>query len=201
MKRILLTGRYAVGNNRFALVDDDLAGELGRCRWKAKPNGSRTGVYAVRTVRGADGVCRDLRMHRVVLQYEGPLDVDHINGDPLDNRRENLRVITRQENQRDRRKVEVRVTCRYCGRSVVRSCSVGSHARLRFCSTDCADRGQRLVSAVYAATCALCRRAYIGKRPGMYCGEACRKKAKRERQLASGALPPSQRPATARASC
>ncbi len=37
-------------------------------------------------------------MHRVILKAPGGLDVDHINGDGLDNRRINLRVCTRSQN-------------------------------------------------------------------------------------------------------
>jgi hypothetical protein len=34
-----------------------------------------------------------LRMHRLILGYEGPLEVDHINGIRHDNRRSNLRLV------------------------------------------------------------------------------------------------------------
>ena len=37
-------------------------------------------------------------MHREILCYKGKLDVDHINQDRLDNRRENLRVVSRSAN-------------------------------------------------------------------------------------------------------
>lgn len=53
------------------------------------PNG---GVYAATIVEG-----KKLRMHRVLLGNP-ELDVDHRNGDTLDNRRLNLRPCTTQQN-------------------------------------------------------------------------------------------------------
>lgn len=37
-------------------------------------------------------------LHRVILNARGGMDVDHINGNPLDNRRENLRICTHSQN-------------------------------------------------------------------------------------------------------
>ena len=42
---------------------------------------------------------RDKSIHRIVMNAPKGMDVDHINGDPLDNRRENLRLVTNQQNQ------------------------------------------------------------------------------------------------------
>ena len=46
---------------------------------------------------------RKLLIHRIVLDAPAGMDVDHINGDPLDNRKENLRICTRSENCRNRK--------------------------------------------------------------------------------------------------
>jgi len=58
-------------------------------------------------VRGgwADGKCCTIRMHREVLGLEkgDKRQGDHINHDKLDNRRENLRIVTCSENQQNRK--------------------------------------------------------------------------------------------------
>lgn len=79
---------------KVALVDDEDA-PLAAFRWCAFRSGKHR-WYAMRTVKG-----RTVLMHRVILQTD--MEVDHANGDGLDNRRENLRPATRQGQCRNSR--------------------------------------------------------------------------------------------------
>lgn len=48
---------------------------------------------------------KNKRIHRLILNAKLPLQVDHINGNGLDNRRKNLRLVTSQQNNFNRRPV------------------------------------------------------------------------------------------------
>lgn len=58
-------------------------------------------------------------LHRVIMDPEPGMVVDHINRNKLDNRRENLRVVTHQENLQNQRS-QVGKTSEYRGVSWIR---------------------------------------------------------------------------------
>src|SRR5437899_9630401 len=99
MALIELTGKYAVGEHRYAIVDDDMHAHLSQWKWKAKPNGSKNNIYAVPNAM-RDGKCVTVRMHRVVLGLSAgdPRDTDPDNHNALDNRHLNLVATTRSKN-------------------------------------------------------------------------------------------------------
>ena len=69
--------------------------------------------YACTDIR-RNGVRKTYKMHRLILNAEDGMHVDHINGDGLDNRRENLRLVTPQQNQANSRK-RSKMTSRFKG--------------------------------------------------------------------------------------
>jgi hypothetical protein len=71
-------------------------------KWNICPQGTRYSntYYARKTVVLGDGTRVGIRMHNFILGING---VDHINGDGLDNRRQNLRAATHAENLQNRR--------------------------------------------------------------------------------------------------
>jgi hypothetical protein len=91
-------GHYANCRRRgVALVDVADAEAISAYRWSMHSNRG----YAVR-MAPVGGKQRLVLMHRFLLGLGlGDPDVDHINGDTLDNRRENLRVCTHAQNQQN----------------------------------------------------------------------------------------------------
>lgn len=56
-----------------------------------------------------------VKMHRIILNAPDGLQVDHINGDGLDNRRSNLRLATSCQNNQNRRSILVGTTSKFKG--------------------------------------------------------------------------------------
>ena len=99
-----------LSNGLCVVVDDEDHAALVAHRWC--PSGARP--YAMRIVT-AGGVRRAVWMHRVVAQAPDHLEVDHVNGNRLDNRRANLRPCTRSQNAKNlSRRVQVK-TSRFKG--------------------------------------------------------------------------------------
>lgn len=90
MRRIPLSKGY------FALVDDEYFDFVNQWKWHWSKG------YAVRRHYLGGGKYNEqaetLRMHREILGARRGQEVDHINGDKLDNQLDNLRFCTRSQN-------------------------------------------------------------------------------------------------------
>lgn len=84
MKRIKLT----CAKNAYALIDDEDFKILSQFTWHFNR-------YARAWWKGHG---TSMAMHRFILKFPDS-EIDHINGNKLDNRKSNLRLATRQENQ------------------------------------------------------------------------------------------------------
>jgi hypothetical protein len=87
------------------LVDERDYPRFAARRWQASPASQKNGYYARRFVQEG-GTQRRLHLHREVLtSHAGPcpagMETRHLNGDPLDNRQENLAWGTHRENVMD----------------------------------------------------------------------------------------------------
>lgn len=92
MRQIELT------QGKVGLVDDNDYAGLNQVRWCAHKN--QGSWYAVRSSpRGSIAGKHTILMHRVILDAKPSQDIDHIDGNGLNNQRGNLRFCTDSENQ------------------------------------------------------------------------------------------------------
>jgi hypothetical protein len=96
MKEIPLT------QGLVAIVDDDDYEELMKYKWCAR-RGSSGFWVAIRNTSIGEGRPRQIQMHRQILDAPKHMEVDHANGNTLDNRRRNIRLATRSQNLANRK--------------------------------------------------------------------------------------------------
>ncbi len=98
MKIIRLT------QNQQTMVDDDVYEILNQFKWHAMYSKSTKTYYARRSVIISKGNYTTERLHWYIVGK--PIKeycIDHINGNSLDNRYCNLRIVTNRENQQNRK--------------------------------------------------------------------------------------------------
>jgi hypothetical protein len=100
MKHIPLT------QGQFAIVDDEDFERTNQFKWSAMKITRKSGTvfYAKRVVWDdwKDKKQHIVLLHRFILEAPVGFDVDHKNNEPLDCRKENLRLATRQQNNQNR---------------------------------------------------------------------------------------------------
>jgi hypothetical protein len=98
MKKIKLT------QNKYAMVDDEDYDNLNQYKWRYSLG------YAVRTTLAKESSRderRNVRMHRQIMNCDMDLEVDHIDGDTLNNKKSNLRICTHGQNMSNRKSSSV----------------------------------------------------------------------------------------------
>ena len=109
MIRVPLVGKFV---GMYALVDDQDAWVL-KFRWKGMKG--KSGIIYARVSSGKDGL-NNKYLHRLILGLKkGDPDVDHIDGDGLNNQKYNLRLATNSQNNMNQKKPKGSYTSIYKG--------------------------------------------------------------------------------------
>ena len=90
-----MTKQITLSQKKVALVDDEDFQNLSQWKWYASKDGNT--FYAARNDRSLFSR-KTIVMHRVIMSAPNELQVDHINGNGLDNRKLNLRLVTPHQN-------------------------------------------------------------------------------------------------------
>ena len=85
-----------------AIIDAADAEFVGKWNWASAMRKNK--VYAIRTLLKDEGRPGGILLHRAIANPPAGLEGDHINGDSLDNRRENLRLASHTENVRNKKR-------------------------------------------------------------------------------------------------
>lgn len=132
---------------KTAIVDDEDFERISLHRWAFNSQGG----YAVRKGCKRKGEPRTVQMHREILHAPKGCQIDHINGNGLDNRKANLRIADVQRNAFNRGKPNVPCSSQYKG--VFRRKNKPSwYARIKYCDRHVelgAYSSEALAAAIY----------------------------------------------------
>lgn len=98
--------------NKITFVDDEDYSVISRYNWCAHKDGNT--YYAMAYIPGSGKKHKKMiYLHRLIMNAQPEQQVDHINGNGLDNRRENLRFATRSQNRQNQ--FHIRGSSKYKG--------------------------------------------------------------------------------------
>lgn len=95
-REIPLSGQH--GKGLCAIVDDEDFDRVNQHRWHVGNNGY------IKTFVGGRKNVKCILMHRLIMNPPDDFEVDHRDGNKLDNRRSNLRIAERSQNARNLRR-------------------------------------------------------------------------------------------------
>lgn len=88
-----------LSQGKFALVDDEDFEKINQYKWHYDNNRRRDGYAVAQT--GYKG--KKIYMHRFIVNAQKEQEIDHIDGNKLNNQKSNLRVVTRSQNNYNQR--------------------------------------------------------------------------------------------------
>lgn len=92
-----MTKEIICSGGEKVLIDDEDYPVISRHKWHYTTNGLGTRSYAVTRLNTSDRGVRTLFMHSMILGFA--FQVDHVDNNPMNNTKANLRPATWQENQ------------------------------------------------------------------------------------------------------
>ena len=98
-----------------AIIDDEDFEQVSKQKWCALYDGHNWYAFRNKVIQNKPYKQITESLHRFLLMPNKGQEVDHINGDTLDNRRCNLRVCTHAENTHNSRKPKTGLTSKYKG--------------------------------------------------------------------------------------
>lgn len=97
--KTMQTKKIPLTQGQVALVDDEDFERTNALKWDAhKRQGGPFYAY-----RNKNETCRHGKMHRFIMDAPDGMEIDHKDGNPLDNRKCNLRICSHAQNTRNQR--------------------------------------------------------------------------------------------------
>jgi hypothetical protein len=92
----VVVNKISLTKGKYVIVDDEDYEYLNQFTWQLS-KGHYTN-YAIRTYRKKACKRKTMRMHRVIMNPPSHLQIDHKDGNGLNNQKENLRICTQSQN-------------------------------------------------------------------------------------------------------
>lgn len=104
-----------LAEGKVVLVDDDDFGMVSYFNWYLNNQGYAAAKLWIPASVYPGGRQTTLLMHRLIMNTPDGLHTDHIDHNKLNNQKDNLRICTRQENDRNRTKTSKSTTSKFKG--------------------------------------------------------------------------------------